>query len=1194
MANVTQPNDILVATLKNPEISTTDLLRNNINSDNTSFLSYDEYKETPFVQKNFTKDGVFDETAFRNYYSLAEYKYFQLSNKKAVDNWSKELEYGATSIYKPLDAKTWSTQFELKTLNNPLGESYSVEGINQKGEAKYTEEEAAQRNRIYDPTTNTWLDDTPESLSLLNKVFGKTLVYAKYDKDVQDPVTGEFHYKGEWKKDNNGNYYTEILDSEDLIDKQVVNLSDILTKEDSWLNKVDFFDSDGYDKSITGTAMKTIVQLAPWLIPGFNQYFGAASAIFGLCSVMPTFYKSFEHLITGEEETFSTKEATKIENWFRKFESSKSRAGREGLWNLESIGQLTTEIFGQLYQQTAAAGWAKYFTDNAVRQTQLGQRLALGYMGLISANDVYNTALQGGYDKRTAGIASLASAGALFGIMNFNETTRGIGTWFLNKTTGSSQEILRGPAIKTAKELLPEIEKYTQKLFETGSNEAKAGLARTITRFKRKVLSGIQETLIMPTESLWKSAIVESVEEVSEEVIQDMVKGIIDTLSWLGYTPAKGSFGGWENVFSKEGLERYLATFVGGGLGGAMFHANIDYIQPFFESMKTGKPMQMKKTDYEVYDFVAAGDTQQLISEIRKLKPIINDKFAPTKITLDNGTELGQIAPDGTTQADAIIEGAVRYVESLDAAYKQISNITTDEATRKALSMAWVAQLKDSGFTSKVMVKDYTDLCQEALRIKGELNSLVSKENYDKEREKELKSEFDEVFGKIKGFFSGANNIKYALQAKVLFDGEIRRAFTKFDENVWLKDVKGINPDDIKDAELKQKLHQEYEQWFSELEGDDASKASERVAQTVMALALRYGPNFDKFSKSKHKKAFMSLALKSILNDKDLSAIQNQIVNDVLADDSIKPEDKDAEIEKRYKEKVISLLDDGSLLKLIKTNPEAFTLSEFSNFDLAEKLISAGIVSFGDQFNSKEIQNVVKHLINYKASKSRILAWNKESIKELLRQVKQTLAQDNIYKQKITEVFDKESKEKNQKENQPLTDVALTQVIISPEDFELNEDIESVAINSLEEYVKDSGLDEDNKRTLTQAYRYRLDKELEKLPEGSYLRDAIERFKSDSSDGIQEAVDEILSYGLSDSDPNTVEAKRINDIYQKYKYYNNHTAESNPIREMLKELSFNLFGEDYDNVFDILEKQEVKLQDANRLAQYTVGSNLNI
>jgi len=38
---------------------------------------------------------------------------------------------------------------------------------------------------------------------------------------------------------------------------------------------MDFFDSDGYEKSLGGVAMKTIASVLPYMIPGFNAYYGA-------------------------------------------------------------------------------------------------------------------------------------------------------------------------------------------------------------------------------------------------------------------------------------------------------------------------------------------------------------------------------------------------------------------------------------------------------------------------------------------------------------------------------------------------------------------------------------------------------------------------------------------------------------------------------------------------------------------------------------------------------------------------------------------------------------------------------------------------------------------------------------------------------------------------------------------------------
>jgi hypothetical protein len=36
------------------------MYRSNITAENTSLLTAEEYMNTPFVKKNFTKDGVFD------------------------------------------------------------------------------------------------------------------------------------------------------------------------------------------------------------------------------------------------------------------------------------------------------------------------------------------------------------------------------------------------------------------------------------------------------------------------------------------------------------------------------------------------------------------------------------------------------------------------------------------------------------------------------------------------------------------------------------------------------------------------------------------------------------------------------------------------------------------------------------------------------------------------------------------------------------------------------------------------------------------------------------------------------------------------------------------------------------------------------------------------------------------------------
>lgn len=147
------------------------------------------------------------------------------------------------------------------------------------------------------------------------------------------------------------------------------------------------------------------------------------------------------------------------------------------------MAQMVTGIFSQIYEQRAMAGLSKYMVrpnklldsktaqlqslltnkaaavgqiagidtsnaiQNAVRhlpelqkafanQSTLAKSLSLGYMALSSTSEVYGEALAGGFDRRSAGFASLLAAGGQYAIMMNNR----MGHWFLDKTTGYTEE----------------------------------------------------------------------------------------------------------------------------------------------------------------------------------------------------------------------------------------------------------------------------------------------------------------------------------------------------------------------------------------------------------------------------------------------------------------------------------------------------------------------------------------------------------------------------------------------------------------------------------------------------------------------------------------------------------------------------------------------------------------------------------
>ena len=131
--------------------------------------------------------------------------------------------------------------------------------------------ELAESNRIFDPATGKFTDDTPENSFFKN--FFKPIVMATWDFDADkngnptsDPTQVVYH-KGEYKLDENGNYYTEFLNGRDNYGKQVISKFNLLTPENSKLNKLDFFDSDDINKSTTGSIIRNAVEILPLFIP---------------------------------------------------------------------------------------------------------------------------------------------------------------------------------------------------------------------------------------------------------------------------------------------------------------------------------------------------------------------------------------------------------------------------------------------------------------------------------------------------------------------------------------------------------------------------------------------------------------------------------------------------------------------------------------------------------------------------------------------------------------------------------------------------------------------------------------------------------------------------------------------------------------------------------------------------------------
>lgn len=1059
MKEIQKPNDMFVANINSPNAGILDLLQNNIHADNTSFLTPDEYKATPYIKKHYNKDGVFDEESFNKDYLSAYNKYTELADAEAADNLNEYLTYVKNDRYKPKEGRVWEASTEFKKLKNPMGQSFSVEGINVKSEPVWTPEELAQSNYIFDPETQQFSKETPESMPLYKKMFGETLVYAKWEDEGfhKDLETGEevVHHKGEWKTDKNGNYYTEKLGDRELLDKQVVALGDILTDEGSIINKVDFFDSDGYDKSGWGIFTKAVLPMALCVIPG-GKYYVALSTIGGLASTLPTFYKAAESIFTGEEPSVLSKNATKVENWFRKWDKSKSYKGRESFFTWESAGELVSDVFMQLYQQRVAASAAKWFvqkptklakdadyaarTKNALEEVEymkklntLGGKLNLGYMSLISASDVYNDALKSGYDRTTAGITALASAAALYGVMNFNETTRGIGNWMLDKTTGYSPELQRGTVRKLAKDLMKEAEKGVKAIDKGASKEGFKGALR-------KFADKLDDALVIGGEDIWKRSLIEGVEEVSEEVIQDSIKGIVDALSALGVTGRKGSFGGFSNVFSAEGAERYLATFLGGAVGGGIFAGQQKIENKFFNS-SIGK-----QVDYTIDDAIIDGRYQELIAEVPKLKKFFNRRQTATLGEIDGESITMSVNNSDQSQSEVIAQQVLNRINTRANAILRLTEGAQYNPQYKLIYKEFAKQYKDSGFDTLYVQKKWNDLVHEITEIQSSIETLQeeTKEGGDKTKLEQLTKQQELLKTKQQELHNWQNGVRLTentLGLLVYLNPTISKQFLVLDEKSFTQDILGKDFDKLPPTAESGKMSQAeaHRQWLKyreEITKEDIVNSVDRTVDIIKKMMPTIANPITDWVKNENAKNWL---ISTPFYDGDGELITPELASEDLIYTDI--------------------------IDYLNNNPKFWSLYDATRYDLAQALIDDDAIELDDY--STEEQEIVKNMINQEAQSSGITTWNVKNLETLIDKVNTRLlegADNDIYVESL-----KEKKSKSNGTNAQI-DVKLTGIKTNKLS-KISQLTQKIRLNSILDVVEFLPfIDQDLYRMLEQAF----------------------------------------------------------------------------------------------------------------------------
>lgn len=358
-------NDYILANILNPGFSNQDFKDIlGMNMENTQILPYSSYTSSPFITQNELfqdNNGNFSEQKFKDFYTtnVGKFESFNV-DQPVVENF----EYSIFDSSRKLNSRVKDPNFRFNVISNPDRTTTGISGRNQREENKLSRSEMAQQARIWDTEKGEWLDYSPNDISLVKNpigwfksLFDDPLVKATWDEegDHKDPITKRIvhHQKGDLKLNDEGQYFYETLGNRSPIGKEVLSSFDILTVDGEGINKYDFIDSDGLDKSVVGTIAKTALTVAPLFLGG------PATAIYSGALIAREMGKSLPMLYGMVSSLWGNEEDSKLLNTIAaygdKFSSGTSEYSRQNTFTFENIASLIGDVATQWGQQRAIA-----------------------------------------------------------------------------------------------------------------------------------------------------------------------------------------------------------------------------------------------------------------------------------------------------------------------------------------------------------------------------------------------------------------------------------------------------------------------------------------------------------------------------------------------------------------------------------------------------------------------------------------------------------------------------------------------------------------------------------------------------------------------------------------------------------------------------------------------------------------------
>lgn len=423
-------NDWIVANLNNPGMTDEMFKMKGLDTDNTQFLSKDQYLKSNYILNNkaFQNDqGVFSQDKFDDYYKeqATKWKNFQKNKNEAVmyDMFDMYSDLPGNTTLNPLTgdgtgmkpSKKNPFGSMIQVSRNPLNQAIGYQGFSEISDQTESTREIAQGQKIFDTASGTFTNESVNDKALFSNpvkffrsLFQDNLVLATWDDEGYhtDPLTGEqiYHAKGEAKLNSDDKPYYETLNGRTIRGKQVLSMGDYITREDSPIRKYDFMASDVMDKDWKGSLVKNVASVIPIAIPGMAGYYSGFLVARELAKVAPMIL-NYSSVFTNEhiDSPFFNMLAGKA----TALSSSTSDYAQKEMFASENILNMMGDVANQWGQQQSVASWTKKLLGDKGDYTKLIEEEAKALYdkkltSLLEGENAMANIMRYGYEEKAA------------------------------------------------------------------------------------------------------------------------------------------------------------------------------------------------------------------------------------------------------------------------------------------------------------------------------------------------------------------------------------------------------------------------------------------------------------------------------------------------------------------------------------------------------------------------------------------------------------------------------------------------------------------------------------------------------------------------------------------------------------------------------------------------------------------------